>query len=141
MAHWTAKNVESFTHKLAFDFIAQIEKKLASIPLSQIAFAKKLGVSEGAVSKVLNNPQNLTLKTMAKYASVLGLKAAILAYDDGDPKNEKGLVNSEIFAACWERAGKPRDVWSVPQTSLKSARRYQPAPEQKRKNTKARRVR
>ncbi len=51
MAHWTAKNVESFTHKLAFDFIAQIEKKLASIPLSQIAFAKKLGVSEGAFQK------------------------------------------------------------------------------------------
>ena len=113
MAHWTAENDEAFTHKLAFDFIAQIEKRMESLPISQTELARKLGVSEGAVSHVLNNPQNLTLKTIAKYSRALGIKPAIIAYDDGDPKNEKGLIGSGIFSTCWERAGKPRDFWSL----------------------------
>jgi transcriptional regulator with XRE-family HTH domain len=113
MAHWTEKNYEAFTHKIAFDFIAQIEKQIEKKQLSQKQLAHELGVSEGAVSKVLNNPQNLTLKTIAKYSQALGVKAAIVAYDDNDPKNEKGLVASQIFATCWEFAGKPRDVWAL----------------------------
>jgi transcriptional regulator with XRE-family HTH domain len=113
MAHWTAENDDAFTHKLAFDFIAQIEKRMESLPMSQIELAHKLGVSEGAVSKVLNNPQNLTLKTIAKYSQALGVKAAIVAYDDGDPKNEKGLISSSVFSTCWEHAGKPRDFWCL----------------------------
>jgi len=113
MAHWTEENAEAFAHKMAFDFIAQIEEKLETLPMSQAELARELQVSEGAVSKVLNNPQNLTLKTVAKYSRALGIKAAIVAYDDDDPQNEKGLVGSEIFTTCWEGAGKPRDVFAL----------------------------
>jgi transcriptional regulator with XRE-family HTH domain len=111
--HWTAENDDAFAHKMAFDFIAQVEKKLAASPVSQIELARRLGVSEGAVSKILNNPRNLTLKTIVKYARALGMKAAIVGYDDQDPKNENGPVGSEIFTTCWERAGKPRDIWAL----------------------------
>ena len=111
--HWTAEGANAFAHKLAFDFIAQIENRLQELELSQNELARKLGVSEGAVSQMLNNPQNLTLKTIAKYACALGIKTAIVAYDDGDPSNERGLINSGIFGTCWERAGKPRDIWSL----------------------------
>jgi len=107
--HWTEQSADAFAHNLAFGFIAQIEKRLQALSLNQADLAHKLGVSETTVSKVLDNPQTLTLKTIAKYARALQMKAAVIAYDDDDPANEKGLVNPEIFNACWLRAGKPRD--------------------------------
>jgi transcriptional regulator with XRE-family HTH domain len=116
--NWTAESDAAFVHKVAFDFIAQVEKKMKSAGVTQVKLANILGISEGAVSKMLNNPQNLTLKTIAKYSKALGIKAAIVAYDDGDPANSAGLVASEIFAMCWEQFGKPRDVWSVREINL-----------------------
>jgi transcriptional regulator with XRE-family HTH domain len=121
MAHWTENDADAFAHKMAFDFIAQIEKKIEDTPLSQVELAERLGVSEGAVSKVLNNPQNLTLKTIAKYSRALGIKAAVIAYEDGDANNERGLIPSQIFTICWARAGKPRDIWSLQTTQLQSS--------------------
>lgn len=111
--HWTAESNEAFLHKISFDFIAQLEKKIAEIGIPHGTLARKLGVSEGAVSHILNNPENLTLKTIVAYARVLGLKVSVVAYDDGDRNNERGPIDSELFAACWENAGKPSDFWSL----------------------------
>lgn len=112
-AHWTARNIEAFIQRITFDFIAQLEQRLGALPMNQAELAQKLEVSEGAVSQILNNPPNLTLKTIVKYARALGLKVAIVAYDDNDPNNDEGPVGSEIFSSCWERANKPRDHWSL----------------------------
>lgn len=107
--HWTEANVAAFIQKVTFDFITQLEKKMESDPdLNQSVLARKLKVSEGAVSQILNNPRNLTLKTMVRYARALGMKLALVAYDDGDPDNSRGPINSDIFRLCWERAEKPR---------------------------------
>jgi len=111
--HWTAESAEAFAHKIAFDFIAQLEERIEMLGINHCELAKRLGVSEGAVSQVLNNPQNLTLKTIAKYSRVLGIKATVVAYDDGDSENTEGLIPSRIFSTCWERSGKPRDQWEV----------------------------
>jgi len=111
--HWTEKSSEAFAHRLGFDFIAQIEKRMEALSISQIQLAGKLKISEGAVSKLLNNPQNLTLRTIAKYSRALGIKAAIVAYDDGDSQNKAGPIDAEVFTTCWERAGKPHDVWAL----------------------------
>ena len=61
---------------------------------------------------MLNNPGNLTLRKMIQYARAMGKKVAIIAYDDNDPQNMKGLVNAQVFERCWERAGKPVDFFS-----------------------------
>jgi len=119
--HWTSENISSFIHRLGFDFIVQLEKKMEALGLNQAALAQKLGVSKGAVSHVLNDPQNLTLKTIAKYARALGIKAAIVAYDDYDADGKKGFVNSEIFSACWEQAGRPYDFWALEQNKIQKA--------------------
>ncbi len=111
--NWTAENIENFSSRIRFDFITQLEKKMESIPLTQVELAKKLGVTEGSVSQILNNPNNLTLKTIVKYACALGLKVSIVAYDDNDADNNRGLVNSEIFSICWEREGKPSDFFAL----------------------------
>jgi transcriptional regulator with XRE-family HTH domain len=119
-SHWTTGNIKAFTHSISLAFIMQIEKRMEEIPLTQAALAEKLHVSEGAVSKVLNNPENLTIKTMATYALALGMKVAIVAYDDQDPFNRYGPIDSEVFSTCWERSGKPRDFWSLPEPTVVS---------------------
>jgi transcriptional regulator with XRE-family HTH domain len=121
--HWTAESSDALAHKAAFDFIAQVEKRLQTSELKQAELANKLEVSEGAVSKMLNSPQNLTLKTIAKYSRALGIKFAIVAYDDDDQGDEKGLVSSEIFATCWYRAGKPHDMWALEAQPQRAATR------------------
>ena len=133
-SHWTEENPKAFAHSMAFGFIAQIEKRLEDLGLSQTELARRLGVTEGAVSKVLNNPQNLTLETIAKYARALQTKAAIVAYDDNDQTNRAGPVMPEIFSACWERTGKPRDMWSLEAVPERASH-----PPRKRPNGKLRR--
>jgi transcriptional regulator with XRE-family HTH domain len=110
--HWTQRSIKDYLFRIAADFISQIEDKMESEELNQDELAKKLNVSKGAVSQILNNPGNITLETIIRYASVVGLKVSIVAYEDNDPENNKGLINSEIFKICWEKANKPRDFWA-----------------------------
>ncbi len=113
LKHWTERSTDDFLYKIGWDFVAQIERLIDSGETTQAALAEKLGVSKGRVSQVLNNPGNITLKNIVRYARALGKKVSIVAYDDGDPDNHKGPVNSEIFLTCWERAGGPADFFSL----------------------------
>src|SRR5258705_6111448 len=107
--HWTERNVEDFVHRISFDFITQVAKKLESSPMSRAELANKLGVSKGRISQILNKPGNLTLRKAVAYARALGMKVAVVAYDDGDQGNEKGPISSEIFSICWNNQNQPRD--------------------------------
>ncbi|MBZ5537766.1 MAG: helix-turn-helix transcriptional regulator [Acidobacteriia bacterium] len=111
--HWTAQNTDSFFHRIVFDFIAQIEKRMESVPMDQADLAQKMNLTPGRVSQKLNDPGNMTLKTIIKLSRALGMKVAVVAYDDNDPKNERGPVNSEIFNICWESMKKPLDFLSL----------------------------
>lgn len=107
--HWTEKSVEDFVHRISFDFITQLAKRLESSPLSRADLANKLGVSKGRISQIMNNPGNLTLKRAVAYARALGMKVSVVAYDDNDPNNSNGPISSEIFSICWENQNQPRD--------------------------------
>lgn len=107
--HWTAKSTNDLVNRLSFDFITQLAKRMESLPLNQSKLARKLRLSTGRVSQILNNPGNLTLNKMTEYARALGLKVTVVAYDDDDPANELGPITSEIFHLCWQKNGKPRD--------------------------------
>jgi transcriptional regulator with XRE-family HTH domain len=107
--HWTEDSVDDFVHRLSFDFITQLAKRLKSGRFSRAKLAATLGVSKGRISQILNNPSNLTLKRAVAYARALGMKVSVVAYDDHDPDNHNGPVSSEIFSICWEKAGSPSD--------------------------------
>ncbi len=111
--HWTERSAEDFVQRITFDFATQIDKALEQSGSSQAELAKTLGVSEGRVSQVLNNPGNLGLNSVVKYARAIGRKIAIVLYDDRDTANNNGPVNSEIFSTCWERAGRPVDFFAL----------------------------
>lgn len=112
LTHWTNASTTDFVYSIAADFVLQLEKKMEG-GISQAEIAKCIGVSEGRVSQVLNNPGNLTLRNTVIYARALGMKVALVAYDDGDPSNEKGPINSAIFEGCWKMAGMPRDFFDL----------------------------
>lgn len=111
--HWTEKEISDFIFRIGADFVAQIENELETGPFQQKDLAKKLDLSEGAVSQTLNNPGNLKLKTIVRYARALGMKASIILYDDNDPQNEYGPIHADVFKSCWENAGKPKNFWDT----------------------------
>jgi transcriptional regulator with XRE-family HTH domain len=111
--HWTEESVDDFVHRLSFDFITQLAKRLDASPSTRAQLAERLGVSKGRISQILNNPGNLTLKRAVAYARALGLKVSVVAYDDQDPDNRKGPISSEIFSLCWQKAGRPADFQTV----------------------------
>jgi transcriptional regulator with XRE-family HTH domain len=107
--HWTAASIDDFVHRLSFDFMTQLAKRLESSPINKNELAERLRVSKGRVSQVFNNPGNITLKRAVEYARALGMKVSVVAYDDHDPNNHNGPISSEIFSICWQRAGEPAD--------------------------------
>jgi DNA-binding phage protein len=113
LAHWTEQSSADFVYRMSFDFVAQIEKKLEKDQIKYSEFAEKCGVSPARISQIMNDPGNLELATTVQCVRALGMKVALVAYDDGDAKNETGPVNSEIFSACWQRAGCPRDFFDL----------------------------
>lgn len=131
--HWTERSNKDFLFRIAADFITQLEDKMESIPISQDEFAKRLDITKGRVSQVLNNPGNITLGKIIEYSRALGLKVSIVAYEDNDPNNEKGPINSEVFNICWEKSGKPRDFWAFQEkvssiSSVVNVQRYSNIP-------------
>lgn len=111
--HWTAKSVSAFVHRLSFDFITQVYQKLLKSRVSKRQFAERLSVTPGRVSQVFNDPGNITLDSAVNYARVVGMKVALVAYDDNDPENNNGPINSEIFYRCWKSQGSPRELMDL----------------------------
>ena len=111
--HWTARSVKDYLFRIVTDFAVQLGEKMKSLDISRDELAKKLGVTKGRISQLLNHPGNISIGKMIKYASALGMKVSIVAYEDDDPENKKGPIDSEIFRSCWEQLGKPRDFWAM----------------------------
>lgn len=109
MKHWTAKSSEDFRFAIAFNFVSQVEQVVDEEGISRKDLARRLGVSQGRVSQVINDPGNLTLKSIVEWSAVLGRKAAVVLYDDDDTENRYGPIDPDIFVHCWESLGKPRD--------------------------------
>lgn len=107
--HWTERSIDDFVYRIVFDFISHIDKSISS----QADLADRLEVSPGRVSQMLNSPKSMSLRNVVKYARAIGRKVALVLYDDDDPGNTNGPVNSRIFSSCWERAGKPADFFEL----------------------------
>ena len=115
--HWTSRSTEDFMYRISSDFALQIENKMDEVGITESGLAERIGVTPGRVSQVLRDPGNLTLKKMVEYARSLGMKVSVVAYEDDDPQNNNGPINSQIFNTCWKKAGKPADFFSLGETT------------------------
>ena len=120
ITHWTEQTVDAYLYRIATDFVRHLEELLEANDANQAKLAQALGVTEGRISQVLNNPGNLTLKQIIRYARALGEKVSIVTYDDNDPQNQNGPIDPEVFVECWALAGKPTDFFEL-QSQKKSA--------------------
>lgn len=111
--HWGSRTAEDVIYQIGFDFVAQLEDIMESEKMDRAELAKKLGVSKGRVSQILNDPGNLTLKNVVKYSAVLGRKVTIVTYDDKATPHQNGPISPQVFVACWEKAGRPTDLFSA----------------------------
>jgi Helix-turn-helix len=111
--HWTGQNLSDFAYWISSDFTAQIETGLEEAGISNNAFADMIHVSPSRVSQVLHDPGNLTIGNVAKYVRGLGKKVALVVYDDSDPDNTKGPIGADVFTQCWERMGRPQEVFDL----------------------------
>ncbi|HEX9120810.1 MAG TPA: XRE family transcriptional regulator [Terriglobales bacterium] len=112
MTHWTA-NIDDFVYFVQSDFMAQIALCLEAESTPRKDYAHRLGITPSRVSQLLNDPNNLTVRNIVKFARGIGKKVAIVVYDDLDQANNKGPLNGEIFDRCWQAVGQPRDVFSI----------------------------
>jgi transcriptional regulator with XRE-family HTH domain len=117
ISHWTEKSLSDYLFSIRFDFVYQLEKQMEQLGWNDTRFASEIGVTKGRVSQILNNRDNMTVRSMIKCARALGLKVSVMAYDDGDKDNKKGPIPADIFRICWERQGKPADMWDLQQAS------------------------
>ncbi len=111
--HWTEDSVKDYYFSVSSDFTDQLNNRLDDLDWNRNTLAKKLSVTEGRVSQIFNNPGNLTLRTMIECSRHAGMKLTILTYDDGDPQNLRGPINSEVFRSCWNQFQKPYDGWTL----------------------------
>lgn len=111
--HWTFESEVNLQTRIASDFLAQIEEKIAEKDWTHAEVANALGVTEGRISQVFNNPGNLTLKTMMKMAAAVDLLVSVVAYSLGEASQESGPVASGIFDACWKKLQKPKTHWDL----------------------------
>jgi transcriptional regulator with XRE-family HTH domain len=119
-AHWSTKSADEFLFRVAADFVRQIETFMDREGVSQSQLAAKLGVSDGRVSQVLNNPGNLTLKKVVEYAMALNQKVALVAYQTSDSVADAPVM-PEVFSRCWDKAGRPRDFFDLDAPSEETA--------------------
>ena len=108
--HWTETSPEDFRYRVLSDFGVQVEKRLHETQRSQADLARLWGRTEGRVSQVLNDPSNLTVKSMVEIVRAIGLKLSVLAYSDDDSENLRGPIPPDVFLACWTSLGKPTDM-------------------------------
>lgn len=115
--HWTERSVEDFLYSIATDIVEQLQSKMKALDnMTKAKLAKAAGISKGRISQIFNDPGNISLDTVVRLARALGMKVAVMAYEDtDDPNNERGPVNSDVFRICWEKAGRPFDMWDVQQ--------------------------
>src|ERR1041385_3136704 len=96
-ADWGIRNVEDYLFQVSSQFVTQLIEIMESEGISRSQLAKRLGVTKGRVSPILNRPGNQKLKNSVGYADLLNRKVAIVVYDDGDRRHKKVPIPPQVF--------------------------------------------
>jgi hypothetical protein len=110
--HWTADSPRNFTHRIASDFLAQVEIKLEKEDINRNELANRLHRTPGRVSQLFS-ADSMSLGTAVRLARAVDMKVALVAYEDANPQSGGGPVNSEIFHECWKQLGSPGNFFEL----------------------------
>ena len=107
--HWTDESPMRFKLCLMYNFLAGVEQRLEELCLTKKKLAEKLGVPPRQVNRLWDNPDKITLHHIITWCRVLGLKPAIVVYEDDSIPSRQAPVHPEVFLASWKRLGCPVD--------------------------------
>ena len=85
--------------------ILEVQKAMKESGMSQIDLATSLGISESAVSQVLNGDGNLRMHTFARYLRALGFEATLelQSVNEDAPSNWfQGQISDKVEATSFE---------------------------------------
>jgi hypothetical protein len=101
---------------ISSDFIAQLETVMEQSPgCSHVELAKRLSVTLGRVSQMMNSPGNFTLKNGVLYAGAVGMGMAIVVYPTACAS---APISGDVFRACWEIAGRPKNMFDIQESTV-----------------------
>ncbi len=106
-------DLKSFRYQITFDFVTSLSHRMKLKNITQKKLAQKLGVTEGRISQVINNPGNFTLQSMVEWAHAVEMKPSVILYDDKDPNYQKPPVYADAFVQLWDIHGKPHNFGDI----------------------------
>jgi hypothetical protein len=113
--HWTADSPLRMVRAISSDFVAQLETVMEQSGCSHGDMAKRLGVTMGRVSQMMNSPGNFTLKNGVLYGGAVGMNVVVVAY----PANcTSSPISGDVFRACWEIAGRPKNMFDIQESTV-----------------------
>jgi hypothetical protein len=113
--HWTDDSPLRMVRSISSDYIAQLEIVMEQSGCNHGLLAKRLGVTLGRVSQMLNSPGNFTLKNGVLYAGAVDKNVAMVIYDATD---SGGPISGDVFRTCWEIAGRPKNMFDIQENTV-----------------------
>jgi len=113
--HWTADSPLRMVRSISSDFVAQLETVLENSGCSHMELAKRLGVTMGRVSQMMNSPGNFTLKNGVLYGAAVCMNVAVVAYP---MECAPAPISGDVFRACWEIAGRPKNMFDIEESTV-----------------------
>jgi hypothetical protein len=111
--HWTENNPLRLVRSISSDFVAQLETRMEEFDgFTHAELAKRLSVTLGRVSQMMNSPGNFTLKNGVVYANACDMDIAVVAYPK-ESVNTNAPISGDVFRACWEIAGCPTNMFEI----------------------------
>jgi len=89
-----ANDTEVVSYHVAWDFINQLREMATSLNPVQETILDSIEDDD---------PAKLTVESMIELVKAVGLKLALVVYDDGDPKWEHGPKFAGEFYAAWKK--------------------------------------
>ena len=80
--------------ELILEVTETIFKLLGNEKVSRKGLAERLGKSKGFISQLLNGGRNLTLRTVADILHVLGYRASLEPFKEGEQRQENNVTQS-----------------------------------------------
>ena len=77
--------------KIKLDFAIDLDRRLNALGMTNVEFAKELGVSRAYVSKISRGDANLTIESMVKLARAAGGKLSLSVSDEKATDRQKQI--------------------------------------------------
>jgi hypothetical protein len=113
--HWTEDNPLRMVRAISSDFVAQLETVMEYSGCSHMELAKRLGVTMGRVSQMMNSPGNFTIKNGVLYGAAVRMNVAVVAYPT---ESTTAPISGDVFRTCWEIAGCPKNMFDIKESTI-----------------------